>query len=292
MMRRLPWIGAPALLLLAILLGAYGAFLASGFLTQIEGTARIGGTPSFDNYIRFLTDESQLSLFAYTLAFGVVVSLITVVIGYPLAYFLARSENRQMRLIILGLLIATFMSGTVTRAYGWMVILGNKGLLNQILLELELISRPLRILYRDTGVAVALVHFCLPFFVMAVVGGIKGLPRGVEEASRDMGAGPLKTFFKVTLPLSLPAIAEGLALALALSLSAFLFPLMLGGGRVRLVANYIYDQIFVSFDMAFAAVVSLAFLIVSMGTLILMNKGQKILLNWIAGRYSLKGGQA
>lgn len=289
-MRQYPWIGAPAFLLLAILLGAYGAFLASGFLTQIEGTARIGGSPSLDNYIRFLSDESQIGLFAYTLAFALVVSLITVVIGYPLAYCLARSENRQMRLLMLGLLIATFMSGTVTRAYGWMVLLGNKGLLNQLLLELELISRPLRIIYRDTGVAVALVHFVLPFFVMTVVGGIKGLPRGVEEASRDMGAGPLKTFFKVTLPLSMPAIAEGLALAL--SLSAFLFPLMLGGGRVRMVANYIYDQIFVSFDMAFAAVVSVAFLIVAMGTLVAMNKAQKLLTNFLAGSYALKGAKA
>ncbi|HWL58877.1 MAG TPA: ABC transporter permease [Paracoccus sp. (in: a-proteobacteria)] len=288
-MRKLPLISAPAFVLLAMLCGAYGAFFASGFLTQIEGTARIGGAPSFDNYIRFLTDESQLSLFGYTLVFSLIVSAITIVIGYPLAYFLARSEHRRLRLLILGLLIATFMSGTVTRAYGWMVLLGNKGLLNQLLMDLGIITRPLRIIYRDAGVAIALIHFILPFFVMTVVGGIKNLPRGVEEASRDMGAGPVKTFFKVTLPLSLPAIAEGLALALALSLSAFLFPLMLGGGRVRMVANYIYEQIFVSFDMAFAAVVSVAFLVMALLTLVLMNKGQRLLLNFIAGRYTRKG---
>ncbi|OWJ77150.1 ABC transporter permease [Haematobacter genomosp. 1] len=291
-MRRIPWTAAPGFVILAILLGAYGAFFATGFLTQIPGTAQLSGPPSFDNYIRFLTDEGQIGLFGYTFVFAIVVSAITVVIGYPLAYFLARSENRRLRLLILGVLIATFMSGTVTRAYGWMVLLGNKGLLNQLLLQLGLIDRPLRIVYRDTGVAIALIHFILPFFVMTVVGALRNLPRGVEESSRDLGAGPLRTFWKVTLPLSLPAIAEGLALALALSLSAFLFPLMLGGGRVRMVANYIYEQIFVSFDMAFAAVVSIVFLVMAMLTLVAMTKGQKLLMAYISGRFAHRGAAA
>jgi ABC-type spermidine/putrescine transport system permease subunit I len=272
----------PAILALAVLAGAYGSFFATGLLRQVPGTASVAGPASAENYLKFFSGAGQLPVFADTFVFSIIVTLVTAVIGYPLAYFIARTESRFLRVAFLAVLVATFLSGSVTRAYGWMVILGNRGLLNTLLLNAGLIETPLRILYRQLGVGIALVHFILPFFVLTVVGGIRNVPRALEEASRDLGYGPARTFAKVTLPLSLPAIAEGMALSLALALSAFLFPLMLGGGRVRLVANYIYDQIFVAFDIPFAAVVSAGFLVCSCGALMLMMALQKALLRRFA----------
>lgn len=274
----------PAMAALALLAGAYGSFFATGLLRQVPGTANVAGPLSLANYARWFTDSSQVSLFAYTFGFAILLALATALIGYPLAYFIARTESRRLRLLFLAVLVATFLSGSVTRAYGWLVLLGNRGLLNSLLLNTGLIEAPLRIVYRDLGVGIALVHFMLPFFVLTVVGGIRNVPRALEEASRDLGAGAPRTFFQVTLPLSLPAVAEGLALALALALSAFLFPLMLGGGRVRMVANYIYDQIFVAFDMPFAAVVSAAFLACSCAALLLMIALQRWLLRRLSGQ--------
>lgn len=272
----------PAMLALAILAGAYGSFFATGLMHQIPGTATVAGPPGLANYVRFFGGEGQFPVFRDTFIFSVIVTVATALVGYPLAYFIARTESRFLRVLFLAVLVATFLSGSVTRAYGWMVILGNRGLLNSLLLNAGLIEEPFRILYRQLGVGIALVHFILPFFVLTVVGGIRNVPRALEEASRDLGSGPVRTFLRVTLPLSLPAVAEGMALALALALSAFLFPLMLGGGRVRLVANYIYDQIFVAFDMPFAAVVSAAFLVCSCLALMLMVALQRWLMRHFA----------
>lgn len=274
----------PAMLALAILAGAYGSFFATGLLHGVPGTANVVGPPNLDNYIRFFTAGGQFPIFSETFVFAILLALITAVIGYPLAYFIARTESRALRVFFLAVLVATFLSGSVTRAYGWLVILGNRGLLNSLLLSSGIIDQPFRIMYRQIGVGIALVHFLLPFFVLTVVGGIRNVPRALEEASRDLGGGPVRTFFQVTLPLSLPAVAEGLSLVLALGLSAFLFPLLLGGGRVRLVANYIYDQIFVSFDIPFAAVISAGFLVCSCATLMLMVSLQRYLQRRFAGQ--------
>jgi len=275
-------VALPAMLVLAVLAGAYGSFFATGLLRQVPGTASVAGPLSLDNYLRFLAGGGQVPVFLDTFGFAVLLTLITALAGYPLAYFIARTESRFLRVFFLAVLVATFLSGSVTRAYGWMVILGNRGLLNSLLLNAGLIEQPFRILYRQLGVGIALVHFLLPFFVLTVVGGIRNVPRALEEASRDLGCGPARTFMRVTLPLSLPAVAEGMALSLALALSAFLFPLMLGGGRVRLVANYIYDQIFVAFDIPFAAVVSAGFLVCSCAALLVMTGLQRLLLRRFA----------
>jgi putative spermidine/putrescine transport system permease protein len=279
-----PWAAPPATLVLALLAGAYGSFFATGLLHQVPGTANVAGPPSLANYARLVADSAQLDIFAHTFGFALLLSAVTAVIGYPLALFTARTESRRLRLLFLAILVATFLSGSVTRAYGWLVLLGNRGLLNTLLLQAGVIDAPLRIVYRDLGVGIALVHFMLPFFVLTVVGGIGNVPRAMEEASRDLGAGPARTFLRVTLPLSLPAVAEAAALSLALALSAFLFPLLLGGGRVRMVANYIYDQIFVAFDMPFAAAVSAAFLLCCCGALMLMGALQRWLLRQLSGR--------
>jgi putative spermidine/putrescine transport system permease protein len=277
-------VSLPAMLALAILAGAYGIFFATGLLQQVPGTASTAGPATLANYLRFAADAGQLPLFAHTFGFAILLALVTAVIGYPLAYFIARTDSRRLRLLFLAVLVATFLSGSVTRAYGWLVLLGNRGLLNSLLLNAGLVETPLRIVYRDIGVAIALVHFMLPFFVLTVVGGIRNVPRSLEEASRDLGIGPARTFLLVTLPLCLPAVAEGLALSLALGLSAFLFPLLLGGGRVRLVANAIYDQIFVAFDMPYAAVISAAFLVCACLSLLLMMAAQRWILARIGGR--------
>jgi putative spermidine/putrescine transport system permease protein len=127
------------------------------------------------------------------------------------------------------------------------------------------IDSPIKMLYNTFGVFIALLQYVMPFFILTLLGPLKNVPRSLEESAINLGASRLQAFLRITLPLALPGIVAASALTFAVSLSSFLFPLVLGGGRVRLISNEIYDQIFVSFNIPFAAATATIFLLVSLG---------------------------
>lgn len=259
----------PAALALLTLAAAYVIFLGVSFATQTPGGITYGAPFGLHNYLRFINSGPDVSVLVLTVLYSVRITLLVTALGYPLGYFLVRSGRPFWRNLLLGLLVVTFFSGSVTRAYSWLVLLGNHGLVNVLLEGMGLTGHPIRMIYNFTGVSVALVHFLLPYFVFTIIGTMKNLPRGCEDAARDLGAGPLHVFRRVTLPLSLPGVMIAGTLTYSLALSTFVFPLLLGGGRVELVSNAIYRDIFVNFDQPYAATSSVIYLVVALASIFL-----------------------
>jgi ABC-type spermidine/putrescine transport system permease subunit I len=218
---------------------------------------------TFDNY-RKLFDLYYLRLFGRTLRLGLITTIVCVLLGYPLAYFLARARPRVLA-IGLFLLIMPLMVSTVIRLFGWIVILGRKGLVNQTLVALGL--EPVKLLYTETAVVVGLVNIFLPFMVLPLMASIERIPPSLEEAAQNLGANWLQTFARVILPLSVPGLISGCLLVYSISISAFVTPALLGNSRERMAAQQIYDEVLVSFNWPSAS--SLALALVSL-TLVLM----------------------
>jgi putative spermidine/putrescine transport system permease protein len=218
---------------------------------------------TFDNY-RKLFDFYYLRLFGRTLRLGLVTTIVCVLLGYPLAYFLARARPRVLT-IGLFLLIMPLMVSTVIRVFGWIVILGRKGLVNQTLVALGL--EPVKLLYTETAVVIGLVNIFLPFMVLPLMASIERIPPSLEEAAQNLGANWLQTFARVILPLSVPGLISGCLLVYSISISAFVTPALLGNSRERMAAQQIYDEVLVSFNWPSASSLALALVVL---TLVLM----------------------
>ena len=253
---------APVVLVLVLFFGAFGYFITTSVLHQVPGTAMMAGPPSLANYTAVLSSPLAQRVFVGTLLLSLEVTLTAALAGYPLAYLLARSHSRRVRQLILTILTVTFFSGGITRAYAWMILLGNNGPINRGLRSLGFDSLPL--LNYWPGVMISLVHFVMPFFVLTLFGAIGAVPSALEEAARNLGAGRWQAFARITFRLSLPGLVSAMLLTFTITLSSFLFPLLLGGGRVQMVASLIYDSLQNSFDMPTAAAMSVLFLVLSL----------------------------
>jgi putative spermidine/putrescine transport system permease protein len=215
---------------------------------------------TLENYQEFLSDRFFQQELLRTLRLGVVITALTLVATYPIALFLARSTSRWRGLLV-ALAIAPLLTSTVVRTYGWLVILGNDGLVNGALLGIGLIDQPLRLINDEIGVVIGLVEILMPYMALGLLSGFGRINPDVEEAAMSLGANPLRTFWRVTLPLSLPGIATGVLLVFVLTISSFVTPQLLGGGRVFLMATEIYDQATYTLDWPFAAAISFLLLL-------------------------------
>lgn len=251
---------APALVLAATIVAAYSYFFWSSFHLKGTSAFQLEGDLTFANYARVLGNMADLQLLVGTLFSSFVLAVLSLVVAVPMALLIVRTKRQWIANLIMLAIAVTFLSGGVTRAYSWLVILGNKGIFNLALMSLGVIDRPLRLLYNWFGVGIALVHFLLPFAVFTLVGAVRNLNPAVEEAARSLGASRTKTFWLVTMPMLLPGLMVTLTLIYSIALASFLFPMMLGGGKVRMVANQIYDRMFVEYDIPFAAATSVVFL--------------------------------
>src|ERR1700730_15538832 len=258
----------------AFLTGPYAVFLVFLLLVPFANVAIYSIHPysptkvflpelTLDNY-RKIFDLYYLRLFGRTLRLGVITTAVCVVLGYPLAYFLARALPRVQTLCLF-LLIMPLMVSAVIRVFGWIVILGRKGLVNQALVALGL--EPVKLLYTETAVVIGLVNIFLPFMVLPLMASIERIPPSLEEAAQNLGANWLHAFSRVILPLSVPGLISGCLLVYSISISAFVTPALLGNSRERMAAQQIYDEVLVSFNWPSAS--SLALALVSL-TLVLM----------------------
>src|SRR5262245_9136166 len=174
-----------------------------------------------------LWEAYYATLFLRTLRLSLIVTAVCAVLGYPLAYLLARSTPRVMTLGLF-LLITPLMVSTVIRVFGWVVILGNEGLVNHAL-RLVGVQEPLRLLYTEGAVVIGLVQQSLPFMVLPIMAAIERIPRTLEEAARNLGASWLQMFRRALLPLSMPGLVSGALLVFSVSMSAFVTPALMGG---------------------------------------------------------------
>ena len=230
----------PLLLLLLVFLLPLLAMLPTSFQPYIPGKG-IGTGFTVEHYVKALTDGYYLEIIGRTLALGVIVTLTCLVLGYPLAFFLARTQSRWRPWLML-LVVFPLLLNLVVRTFGWIALLANRGLVNDTLIALGLIETPIKLLFNFSGLLIALSHIFLPFMVLVLVGVIRNLPRDVEDAARTLGAGWAATFFRVTLPLSLPGILAGSVLVFVLTVSALVTPRLLGGPTYKVMSTLIYDQ--------------------------------------------------
>ena len=267
---RSKYLVAPALLMGVFIVSAYGYFALTSFFPKGPPGSQFVGTPTFDNYWRVLASTSNQSVLISTLWASLVISLVTIAVAVPMAMVIVRAKREWIGNLIMLAIAVTFLSGGVTRAYSWLILLGNKGLINLSLTSLGIADAPVRFLYNWSGVGISITHYLLPFAVFTLIGAVRNLNSSVEEAARSLGASRTTTFWRITMPLLLPGLMVTLVLVYSIALASFLFPMLLGGGKVRMVANQIYDRMFVEYDIPYAAATAVVFLISAFASIWLM----------------------
>jgi len=190
-----------------------------------------------DQYFReFAESKAYMHIIRRTLVVSLEVTLLTVVLGYPLAYWTSRLRPR-VRTIVLALIVMTFWVSILVRTYAWIVILGNAGLVNRTLQWLGLTSRPVEFLYNEFGILIGMANVLLPFLVLPLYAAMIRIDRRLLQVAETLGASPTRIFWQVFLPLTVPTLAASAILVFILSLGFYITPAVLGGGRVPLIAN-------------------------------------------------------
>jgi putative spermidine/putrescine transport system permease protein len=260
---------SPALLCALGFTAALAAVMQYSLRAYVPGSLQPGGF-TFANFAA-LMQPLYARVFLDTLYICFLTAFFTLIVGYPLAYALVHTRNIALKSAILVIAVTPLFLGEVVRTYSWIVVLGNNGFLNAMLLKSGLIDAPLQLMFTRLGVVTALVHVTLPVMVIMLAAALSHIDRDYERAAASLGAGPIRAFLTVTLPLSTPGIIAGVTTAFAWTFSAFATPQLIGGGRVNMVANLVYALGFASFNFPFAASLSVAGLVLTVATLVLMR---------------------
>lgn len=250
----------PALALAGIgFLAPLGWLLGISFV-KADPSGALTNAWTVENYQVFLTDSFTLWIVARTIWLGVLVTALTLLLSYPIALFLFRCSARWRGLLSV-LLIAPLLVSAVVRTFGWVIILGDQGLVNATLMGIGVLKTPLPLANDFTGVIIALTEILMPYVALALVSGFGRIDPACEEAAATLGASPWSRFWRVTFPLSLPGVALGGLICFALAMSSFVTPELLGGGRVFVLATEIYDSAMVSLHWPRAAVQSVVLVV-------------------------------
>src|SRR5499433_698250 len=268
---------APAVLLLGPLVVLLVVFFSAPLVLMLitsfarESFGQIAWQPTLHQYARFFSDTFYLGVLGDTLLLGALATVAALLMGYPLAWHLARTRSRWKPLLIVCIL-SPLLVGIVIRCYGWMILLADRGLINATLMEHGWLARPLPLMYNKFGVTLALVHVFLPFMVLSLTGVLKRIEPQLIEASQTLGASPRRAFFEVTLPLSLPGILAGSLLVFSLAISSFVVPILVGGFKVHVLPMVVYEQVLSVFDWPFGAANAFVLLVISVALIALYIK--------------------
>jgi spermidine/putrescine transport system permease protein len=258
---RQPWILlSPALTAVLFLLIIPLMFIVvySFWLRSATGADTVGF--HLDNWQKALTDPFYRDILLNTLKIAAITTIICGLMGYPAAYFIARSKGNK--LILLLLLMLPFWISYIIRTMSWINILGTSGALNTLLVSLGILGEPIQMLYNEATVILGLVHFLLPFMVLNVYVSLEGIDTNLESAANSLGATRWQAFTQVTLPLSLPGLAAGGLLCFVLGAGTYITPIVLGGPRDAMFANLVYEAIITQLNWPLGSALSLLLLIV------------------------------
>jgi putative spermidine/putrescine transport system permease protein len=252
----------PALALVAVLVIGLVAIGDASLRTLDTSTFLLSEDYTLANYRRALTEPLFLAVSRRSLAGAVIVTAVTLVLAFPYAYLMVRTPSAALRRMLLVALFLPFFIGQVVRAYGWLIILGNQGIVNAGLGELGL--GPFRLIYNYPAVLFGMVQYMLPFAVLMLAPALTAIPEEIERAAESLGADWLRSFLYVVLPLARPGLVGAGIVVLTLSLTDFAIPAILGGGTNDFIANAIYDEFFRTSDMGLGS--TLAILLVFIGS--------------------------
>jgi putative spermidine/putrescine transport system permease protein len=194
-----------------------------------------------ENYIKFFTDPYYTNIFFTTLKVALICTAICLVLGFPLAYVLARTQTRFKNILIMLVVLPLFV-GNAVRAAGWMTLFGSKGFLNVTLMDLGIISEPMQIMFTEGAVIAGIIAVNLPYMVLTLQSVIEGIERNIEEAAFSLGAGPFAMFRRVLWPLALPGIIAGTILTFILGMNAYATPVLLGGPKFKMMGPLVFGQ--------------------------------------------------
>jgi putative spermidine/putrescine transport system permease protein len=247
---------APASALMVVTFLLPGLWLARLSLDRAGGGGVLIEDVSAGNYLRFLTDAFYYEILWRSLWMSVAVTLATLVCAYPIALFLFRLRSRW-RGVLAVLTISPLLVSSVVRTFGWMVILGDGGMINGALRWLGAIAAPLPLMNNMLGVMIGRTQIEMPTMILALIAGFARLDPTLEEAARTLGAPPWRSFLRVTLPLSAPGIMIGCLVTFVQGISSFVTPKLLGGGRIYVMATTIYEEAFETLNWPLAAAMSI-----------------------------------
>ncbi len=207
------------------------------------------------NYVRFFTDPFYLNILWRTSRVAFATTLICLILGFPLAYVLARMQSSRKNLVIMLVVLPLFV-GNAVRAAGWMVAFGSKGFINGGLMGAGIISTPIEIMYTELAVVIGIAAVNLPFMVLTLSSVIEGIDRAVEEAAFSLGANPWTMFQRVLVPLAMPGILAGTILTFILAMNAYATPVLLGGPKFQTMGPLVYNQFAQQNNWPFGAAIS------------------------------------
>jgi putative spermidine/putrescine transport system permease protein len=259
----------PAALCAFGFLAAMAAVLQYSVRAFIPGSLEPGGL-TLENFTA-LFRPLFAHVFVNTVWICFLTTVFTLIVGYPLAYALVHVRNRFAKSFMLITVITPLFLGEVVRTYAWIIVLGSNGFINSVLLKLGLIAQPVQFMFTTFGVVLALVHVTIPVMVVILAAALSHIDRNYVRAAESLGARPVRAFATVTLPLSMPGIVAAVTTSFAWTFSAFATPQLIGGGRVNMISNLVYQLGFASFNFPFAASLCVAGLALTLIVLLLLR---------------------
>lgn len=255
---------------LLFLVGPYFALMLLS-LYKFSSSALYTTTLTLDNYLSVLGDWFYLRMLGGTILLGIGVTLITLVLGYPLAMAIVRSGPR-MKAFLLIVALSPLLVNLIVRTYAWLVLLGDKGIINAWLMTIGLIASPLPINNNFVAVTLGLVHVTLPLMIISLVGIMERIDTSLLEAAESLGAGPWRILSKVHFHLALPGVGTGSLLVFCSAISAFVTPRLLGGNRVSTISTVIYEKFMFSMNWPLGA--TLVFLLLALNFAVIVLHGR------------------
>lgn len=269
--------GAWGWLLLAPMLGWLAAFviLPLGILAVYsfcsrDDLGRVVFSFTWDNYARVF-DPIYLRILGRSVGYAALTTALCVLIGYPVAWFIARRDEAVRNRLLL-LLMVPFWTSFLIRTYAWIVILKSEGLLNGLLQWAHVIAAPLDLLYTPAAVVIGLVYAYLPFMILPIYASAEKLDPALVEAAHDLGAGPLRAFTSVIIPLTMPGIAAGALLVFVPAIGMFAITDLMGGAQVPMIGNVIQNQFLKARNWPFGAALGVVFTLLFIASYALMQR--------------------
>ena len=251
-------LGIPIAFVLAFFVVPFGVVLLDSFRTK-------AGMWTLEHYGKVMGDLYYWEVLLLTFKLSLYVTLATFLIGYPLAYYIVRHvKSRLIRSLLYIVVVTPLFTSNIVRAFGWMVLLGRRGLVNDVLIATGAIGSPLPLLYGQTSIVIGLTYIMAPFMVLTVASVLQNIDRSLDDAARDLGAGAWTTFWRVTFPLSLPGVVAGSLIVFTLSVSAYVTPSILSGGRQNVTSMLIFQQYGAILNFQFGAALSVVLLVTAL----------------------------
>ncbi len=244
----------PATCFLVFLLIATGFLVRYSFNAWDPSTSMVSAW-TLQSYRQFFSQPYFFGALLSTMRIALTITVIALLMGYPIAYLMTRSPRHRNLLMML--VLVPLVMDAVIRAFGWIILLSNSGLVNTVILGLHLSKTPLRLLFTQSGVVIELLHETLAFMVLPIAAVLQKIDPRLGEASGTLGANKWQKFWLITLPLSLPGVLAGTLLVFALGMGAFVGPLILGGGNITMMALVISDQMGVTIDWPLGSAMSI-----------------------------------